>query len=77
MIRLESSLTSSYCNLITRPLGYLNTTAANFPTQIISLNQNIAALARGGFDTEIDYVSDLSSWTDMNGCPDAFWHMRQ
>jgi hypothetical protein len=66
-ICLESSLTSSYCNLIARPLGYLNTTAANFPTQIISLNQNIAAQARGGFDTEIDYVSDLSSWTGMTG----------
>jgi outer membrane receptor protein involved in Fe transport len=64
---LESNLTSPYCTLITRPLGYLNTTAANFPTQIISLNQNIAAQARGGFDTEIDYTSDLSSWTDMNG----------
>jgi len=64
---LESNLTSPYCNLISRPLGYLNTTSANFPTQIISLNQNIAAQARGGFDTEIDYVSDLNSWTDMNG----------
>jgi len=65
---LESAnLSSPYCNLITRPLGYLNTTPANFPTQIISLNQNVAMNSRGGFDTEIDYVSDLSSWTDMNG----------
>ena len=66
-ICLESKLTSPYCNLISRPLGYLDTSAGNFPTQLVSLNQNIAALARGGFDTEIDYVSDLSSWTDMNG----------
>ncbi len=65
---LESAnLSSPYCNLITRPLGYLNTTAANFPTQITSLNQNVAMNSRGGFDTEVDYVSDLSSWTDMNG----------
>jgi iron complex outermembrane recepter protein len=64
---LESGLTSPYCNLITRPLGYLNTTPANFPTQITTLNQNVAMNSRGGFDTEIDYVSDLSSWTSMNG----------
>ena len=64
---LESNLTSPYCNLIQRPLGYLNTAAANFPTQIISLNQNIAAQARGGFDTEIGYTSDLSSWAGMDG----------
>jgi outer membrane receptor protein involved in Fe transport len=64
---LESNLTSPYCNLIVRPLGYLNTTAANFPTQITTLNQNVAMNSRGGFDTEINYVSDLSSWTDMNG----------
>ena len=64
---LESSLTSPYCNLIQRPLGYLNTTPANFPTQIISLNQNVAMNSRGGFDTEIDYVTDLSSWANMNG----------
>ena len=64
---LESNLTSPYCNLIQRPLGYLNTTPANFPTQIISLNQNVAMASRGGFDTELDYVSDLSSWSDMNG----------
>ena len=48
-------------------MGYLNTTPANFPTQITSLNQNVAMNSRGGFDTEIDYVSDLSSWASMNG----------
>src|ERR1700748_25078 len=65
---LESAnLSSPYCNLIQRPLGYLNTTPANFPTQITSLNQNVAMNSRGGFDTEVDYVSDLSSWADMNG----------
>ena len=64
---LESNLTSPYCNLITRPLGYLNTTPANFPTQIISLNQNVAMNSRGGFDTEIDYTTDLSTWAGMNG----------
>jgi hypothetical protein len=76
---LESNLTSPYCNLITRPLGYLNTTPANFPTQIISLNQNVAMNSRGGFDTEIDYVSDLSSWTGMNGFVNfrLFWNHQQ
>jgi iron complex outermembrane receptor protein len=76
---LESNLTSPYCNLITRPLGYTNQTAANFPTQIISLNQNVAMNSRGGFDTEIDYVSDLSSWTDMNGFMNfrLFWNHQE
>jgi outer membrane receptor protein involved in Fe transport len=76
---LESGLTSPYCNLISRPLGYTNTTPANFPTQIISLNQNVAMNARGGFDTEIDYVSDLSSWSDMNGFVNfrLFWNHQE
>jgi len=76
---LESNLTSPYCNLITRPLGYTNQTPANFPTQIISLNQNVAMNARGGFDTEIDYVSDLSSWSDLNGFLNfrLFWNHQE
>ncbi len=65
---LESAnLSSPYCSLIQRPLGYTNTTAGNFPTLITSLSQNVAVNSRGGFDTEVDYVSDLSSWTNMNG----------
>lgn len=76
---LESGLTSPYCNLISRPLGYTNTSPANFPTQIISLNQNVAMNARGGFDTEIDYTSDLSSWSDMNGFVNfrLFWNRQE
>jgi len=76
---LESSLTSPYCNLITRPLGYTNQTPANFPTQIISLNHNVAMNSRGGFDTEIDYASDLSSWSDMNGFVNLrlFWNRQE
>jgi outer membrane receptor protein involved in Fe transport len=76
---LESNLTSPYCNLITRPLGYTNQTAANFPTQIINLNQNVAMNSRGGFDTEIDYVSDLSSWSDVNGFVNfrLFWNHQE
>ena len=65
---LESpNLSSPYCSLIVRPFGYTNQTPANFPTQIINLAQNVAMNSRGGFDTEIDYVSDLSSWSGMNG----------
>lgn len=76
---LESNLTSSYCGLITRPLGYLNTTAANFPTQILTLNQNVAMNERGGFDTEIDYVNDLSSWTNLTGYMNfrLFWNHQE
>lgn len=76
---LESNLTSPYCNLITRPLGYTNQSPANFPTQIISLNQNVAMNARGGFDTEISYTSDMSSWSDMNGFVNfrLFWNHQE
>jgi iron complex outermembrane receptor protein len=76
---LESNLTSPYCNLITRPLGYTNQSPANFPTQITSLNQNVSLNSRGGFDTEIDYVSDLSSWSDMNGFMNfrLFWNHQE
>jgi iron complex outermembrane receptor protein len=76
---LESNLTSPYCNLIQRPLGYTNQTAGNFPTQITSLNQNVSLNSRGGFDTEIDYVSDLSSWTSMNGFMNfrLFWNHQE
>jgi len=76
---LESNQTSPYCGLISRPLGYTNQTAGNFPTQIISLNQNVAMNSRGGFDTEIGYVSDLSGWTDMNGYVNfrLFWNHQE
>ena len=35
--------------------------------------------SRGGFDTEINYVSDLSSWTDMNGFVNfrLFWNHQE
>ena len=46
---LESNQTSTYCNLIQRPLGYTNTSPTNFPTQITSLNQNVSLNTRGGF----------------------------
>ena len=76
---LESNLTSPYCNLIARPLGYTNTTPANFPTQIISLSQNVSLVSRSGFDTEIDYVSDMSSWSGMNGFMNfrLFWNHQE
>jgi iron complex outermembrane receptor protein len=76
---LESHLTSPYCALIQRPLGYLNNTPANFPTQIISLNQNVSMNSRGGFDTEIEYVSDLSTWTGANGFMNLrlFWNHQE
>jgi len=75
---LESSLTSPLCNLISRPFSYANPASGpvttggpsglgNFPTQVISLNQNIAMNERGGFDTEIGYTTDLNSWTNLNG----------
>lgn len=75
---LESGQTSSLCSLISRPFSYANPASGpvttggpsglgNFPTQVISLNQNIAMNERGGFDTEIGYTTDLNSWTNLNG----------
>jgi iron complex outermembrane recepter protein len=76
---LESNLTSTYCSLISRPLGYTNQTAGNFPTLITSLSQNVALNSRGGFDSEIEYVSDLSSWTDLKGFMNfrLFWNHQE
>jgi iron complex outermembrane receptor protein len=79
---LESAgLSSPYCNLVQRPSGYTgpSTLNANFPTQKTSVNQNVSMNARGGFDTEIDYVSDLSTWTGMEGFMNVrlFWNHQE
>jgi len=79
---LESAnLSSPYCALVQRPAGYTgpSTINTNFPTQKTSLNQNVSMNARGGFDTEIDYVSDLNGWTNLNGFLNVrlFWNHQE
>ena len=47
------------CKFITYPLGYANTTAANFPTQVFSNQQNLSSIATSGIDIEAAYRFDL------------------
>jgi outer membrane receptor protein involved in Fe transport len=50
---------SPYCGLVQRPISYNSTSPLNFPTQVSSLNQNIASLRARGFDVEANYRFDL------------------
>jgi iron complex outermembrane receptor protein len=66
-ICFASGGSSPYCNLVVRPISYNNPSPANFPTLVYSLNQNIAKIYAEGVDLEVNYETDLSSWTDVNG----------
>ena len=57
---LGSDGSSPYCALVNRPISYNNTSAANFPTLVYSLNQNIAQLHAKGIDVEVNYRAELS-----------------
>jgi outer membrane receptor protein involved in Fe transport len=52
--------TSPVCAAIVRPLPFSNHTAANFPTLVYNLNQNIAQTYTHGFDVEAHYDVRLS-----------------
>jgi iron complex outermembrane receptor protein len=62
---------SQYCALAVRPIavgqpGY--TTAANYPTQVISQPQNSAKVQTEGWDFEMDYHFDLGDvWSVLPG----------
>jgi outer membrane receptor protein involved in Fe transport len=58
------------CNLVVRPLGYTNTSAANFPTLVYTANLNVQKQWSEGIDFEANYQTDLSSWSDLNGMVD-------
>lgn len=51
--------TAPVCALIVRPLPYTNTSAANVPTQIFVLPQNLASLKTQGIDFEVNYSTRL------------------
>ena len=55
----DSCGTSIYCTLYERPFPFSNTTAANFPTKVFSMNLNIAKLDTYGADTEVNYGTTL------------------
>ncbi|HEY4078789.1 MAG TPA: TonB-dependent receptor [Rhizomicrobium sp.] len=58
---------SPYCNLIQRPISYNNTSPTNFPTLYLSQAQNFQKQWEEGMDFEVNYGTDLSTWTGMNG----------
>ena len=48
------------CAFITYPLGYANTSAANFPTQVFANQQNVSEISTSGIDIEASYRFDLN-----------------
>ncbi len=64
-----------YCGLVVRPGAYNDPSPSNFPTLIYNVNQNIALQEVEGFNAEVDYVNDLSSWSSVPGQVSlrAFW----
>jgi outer membrane receptor protein involved in Fe transport len=55
------------CNLVVRPLGYTNTSPANFPTLVYTATLNIQKQWAQGIDFEANYQTDLNSWSGLNG----------
>jgi iron complex outermembrane receptor protein len=53
--------TSTVCDLFVRPLGPTNTSAANFPTAILSQSLNVADTHTYGVDADASYSFDLDS----------------
>lgn len=51
----ESGGNSPFCSLYVRPLSFSNTTAANFPTQILEQKLNAAVAEVEGVDVEVGY----------------------
>jgi iron complex outermembrane receptor protein len=58
---MASGGSSPYCSLAIRPFPITNTSAANFPTAIISQNLNSSAVKTHGIDVEASYRFELSS----------------
>ena len=59
-----SNGTGPSCALITRPLPFSNRTVANYPTQILTLLQNLSFMATRGVDIEGSYNFDLDTIND-------------
>jgi iron complex outermembrane receptor protein len=49
-----------FCSRIIRPLPFSNRTSANYPTQIIGGNANVAKVRVKGVDVEAAYTTDLA-----------------
>ena len=57
---IQSAGTSPYCALYVRPFPITNTTAANYPTAVLSESLNVAKTSTHGIDGEADYNFDLN-----------------
>ena len=55
----RSGGTDPLCALVTRPLGFTDTSPANFPTGINVTSQNVSTLSTRGIDMEVSYRSNL------------------
>lgn len=64
---LASNGSSPYCGLIVRPISYNNTSPANYPTLAYNLNQNVASIRAEGVDLEVNYQTDLSQFSGLDG----------
>jgi iron complex outermembrane receptor protein len=64
-----------YCGLVVRPISYNSTAPGNFPTLVYNVSQNVALNEVEGFNAEVDYASDLSSWSTLPGMANlrVFW----
>jgi iron complex outermembrane receptor protein len=56
-----------YCGLVVRPGAYNDPSPGNFPTLIYNVNQNVALQEVEGFNAEVDYANDLSTWSSLPG----------
>jgi outer membrane receptor protein involved in Fe transport len=63
----QSTGAPQYCGLVVRPGAYNDPSPGNFPTLIYNVSQNVALAAVEGVNTEIDYATDLSDWTNLDG----------
>ncbi|HVW74300.1 MAG TPA: TonB-dependent receptor [Rhizomicrobium sp.] len=56
-----------FCGLVVRPGAYNSTAPSNFPTLVYNVSQNVALQEVEGFNAEVNYANDLSSWTNLSG----------
>lgn len=64
---LSSGGASPYCGLIQRPISYNSSDPRNFPTAYFSQVQNFQKQWTEGVDFEINFATDLSTWSNMDG----------
>ena len=57
----------AFCALIQRPISYDSVLPTNFPTLFYSQAQNFQTQWTEGVDFEVNYQSDLSLWTGVDG----------